>query len=316
MATNALAMRGELLPAREAWETMLNMAGELVKSGLLPNAIRTPAAALAIIQTGQELGLPPMYALRKIAVINGSPVVEAEVMLAMIYRDHGDNAVVFDETNSERCTIRYKRKGWDKYQTFSWTIEEAEAAKLTQKDVWKMYRPAMLRARCISAMARLAFPDTVGGMYLPEEMGAEVEVRNGEIVVVDRPKPVVSIVASPNDVTSTIAPEPADDVTRAKFEANWTKGTARAIAAGIAPDEKPGPDATRAQLNKAQRELLEAIQVREKLNAEFAEKTSQVITAGGDVAAVDPATCTDTEIHEMLATLNEMLAAAPDDEAF
>jgi hypothetical protein len=33
----------------------------------------------------------------------------------------------------------------------------------------------MLRARCISAVARMAFPDSIGGMYTPEELGAEVD---------------------------------------------------------------------------------------------------------------------------------------------
>lgn len=129
--------------------------------------------------------------------------------------------------------------------------------------------------------------------------------------------PVLPVVI---DITPppTVAPEPADEVTRAKFEANWTKGTARAIAAGIAPDEKPGADATKGQLNVAQRELLQAIQARETLNTELVARIAEVKAAAGPQAVddVDPATCTNVEIHEMLATLSEMLAAAPDVEAF
>jgi hypothetical protein len=193
MSANALATRQDLLPDPNAWKTMLAMAEEFVKSGLLPNAIKSPAAALAIIQTGQELGIPPMYALRNIGIIGGKPVVGAEVMLAMIYRDHGGDAVQFEETGEKRCTVLYKRRGWPEYRTFSWTIEEAVKAGLANKDVWKGYAPAMLRARCISAVARLAFPDTIGGMYLPEELGADVDVVDGEVVVVDAPAPVVSI---------------------------------------------------------------------------------------------------------------------------
>lgn len=112
------------------------------------------------------------------------------------------------------------------------------------------------------------------------------------------------------------SPEPADDVTRNKFEANWQKGVARAIAAGIEPTEKPGNDATKGDLNRAQRELMNEIVARETLNAELLTKIEAVKQAGGDVAEVNPAQCTSTEVHEMLAALNDMLNAASDDEAF
>jgi hypothetical protein len=42
----------------------------------------------------------------------------------------------------------------------------------------------MLRARCLSAVARMAFPDSIGGMYSPDELGASVRVE-GETVVFD-----------------------------------------------------------------------------------------------------------------------------------
>jgi hypothetical protein len=173
---------------------MMEMAEQLVRSGLLPSSIKTPAAALAIIQTGQELGLPPMYALRKISIISGRPVVEAEVMLAMVYRDHGDNAVLFEETNDQRCVLKYKRRGWKEYRPFSFTIEDAKTAGLLSKDTWRQYPGAMLRARCISAMARVGFPDTLGGLYTHEELGAAVEMVDGEIVPTSHPVAPVNLV--------------------------------------------------------------------------------------------------------------------------
>lgn len=287
MAMNALATRGELLPAADTWRTMLDMAGELVKSGLLPRAIQSPAAALAIIQTGQELGLPPMYALRKIAVINGSPVVEAEVMLAMIYRDHGDNAVFFEETNEKRCVVRYKRKGWEKYQTFTWTIEEAKAAKLTGKDVWQMYPPAMLRARCISAMARAAFPDTVGGMYTHEEAGAEVDVKNGEIVVVERPVDLSSRKRS--NGPTIIDPRVSEDdaaVIQAEAVAGWSQPRASTPARPVQTQPEPAPSPTRREVDEARYAELACLALDQKypepdkLKAVVASKLSDKILAG------------------------------------
>jgi hypothetical protein len=104
-------------------------------------------------------------------------------------------------------------------------------------------------------------------------------------------------------------PEPADAETRAKFDANWKTATARAVAAGIEPADLPPATATKAELKKAQRELVEEIVAREKLNAEVVEKTAQVKAAHGPdaIADVDPGQCTSIEVHQMLATLNEML---------
>jgi hypothetical protein len=285
--TIALAPRHtDLLPNAERWSTMLQMAGELVKSGLLPNAIKTPAAALAIIQTGMELGLPPMYALRKISVINGRPVVEAEVMLAMIYRDHGDNAVLFDETSAERCVVRYKRRGWEKYQRFSWTIDEAQKAGLLGKDVWKQYPPAMLRARCISAMARAGFPDTIGGLYVHEEVGGEVEVRDGEIVPLDRPQAVVSMVE--RTVPAPLAADHynrlwhgtvkgtrfADDETRHAFVASFSEGRFNSLTAYLATATDEQADA-----------LISAIEARVTLEAEYSRLAALAVARGHRDAA-------------------------------
>jgi hypothetical protein len=196
--TTDLARQDSLLPDHQTWETMLSMADTLVKSGMLPPAIKTPAAALAIMQKGRELRIPPMYALSNISIIGGKPVTGAELMLAMIYRDHGDMAIQFEETTAERCEVAYKRRGWPAFRTFEWTIKEAQAAGLANKDVWKQYAPAMLRARCISAVARLAFADTIGGLYTFEEMGVEVTANaDGEIVPVETKPEIIEL--RPND---------------------------------------------------------------------------------------------------------------------
>lgn len=198
-----LARHAAQLPAADEWRTMLQMAEVFIQSGLLPSGIKTPAAAVTIIAKGRELGIPPLYALSKISIIEGKPACEAELMLAMIYRDHGDGAVVPVESDATRCTMKYKRRGWPEYRTHTFTIEEAGRAKLTGKQVWQHYPPAMLRARCISALARIGFPDSLGGMYTPEELGARVVLNEqGEIVLDDEP-PTVD---RPRQAASTTAP--------------------------------------------------------------------------------------------------------------
>jgi hypothetical protein len=174
-----------LLPSVEEWQTMTQMAEALVASGLLPKHITTWQAALAVMQRGRELGVPPMYALSNILHLQGKPTANSELMLALIYRDHGDGAVIFTHTDETRCEVSYKRRGWTSRQRYAFTLEDAKRAGLLNNPSWLKYPAAMLRARSISAVARMAFPDSIGGMYTPEELGAEVEVdAEGQLVVV------------------------------------------------------------------------------------------------------------------------------------
>lgn len=167
----------------------------LVTTGFLPKAIDTPGKAVAVMLKGQELGVPPMYALNNIAIVNGKQVCQAELMLSLIYRDHGSQALQVLETNDRVCRVLYQRRGGQPGE-LAFTIEEADAAGLLSKPgppggvaPWKGYRPAMLRARAISAAARIAFPDTIAGMYTPEEMGARVVVTEDGAVLLDDEQP-------------------------------------------------------------------------------------------------------------------------------
>jgi hypothetical protein len=176
---------GAVLPSVGELQTMLTLADTFVKSGLLPAGIKTSAAALLIIQKGKELGIQPTYALSNIAVIQGKPTAGAELLAALIYRDHGDHALRVTETNDKQCVIEYRRRTWAKPETFAFTMDDARKAELSGSATWKKFPAAMLRARCISAVARMAFPDSIGGMYTPEELGAEVAVdAEGTVTVV------------------------------------------------------------------------------------------------------------------------------------
>jgi hypothetical protein len=170
--TTALTTPSHLisLPLGELYQ----LGKTLLPTGFLPSTIKTPEQAVAIMIKGQELRIPPMYALSNIVVIQGKPAANAELMLALIYRDHGDDAIIFTETSAMGASISYKRRSWKERQVFSFTSADAKTAGLSGGN-WSKYPAAMLRARCISAVARLAFPDTIGGMYTPEELGLETD---------------------------------------------------------------------------------------------------------------------------------------------
>lgn len=184
MTHNALATVN-----RDEWAVMTEQAAMLVQTGFLPAAIKTKEQAVAVMLKGRELGIPPMHALSSIVVIQGKPTCSAELMAALVYRDHGDDALVFTEATPTRCTISYKRRNWSARQSYSFTVEEARQAGLSGGN-WQKYPAAMLRARCISAVARMAFPDTIGGFHTTEEMGGSVTVdTTGEIVPIPETLP-------------------------------------------------------------------------------------------------------------------------------
>lgn len=173
------------------FQEQMTLAKELVTTGFLPSSVKTPAQALAIIQTGKELGIGPMHALRSIHIIQGKPTLSAELQLAM-FKAKGGRAV-WKESTETKATLWLKHPNGDEHEE-TFTIEDARRANLLGKDGWKMYAKAMLRARTSSAGLRAVAPDIVAGIYDPEELGADLNER-GEVVL---PPSTVETEVEPN----------------------------------------------------------------------------------------------------------------------
>lgn len=190
----------QMLPAANNWQLMKQQAGELIKSGFLPQGIKTSEQAVAIILKGRELGIPPMQALSHIHVINGKPTMSAELMLAQILKLHPKTKISYPERSGERCTIKVQRYGSEP-STFTFAMTDAQAAGLLNNPTWKKYPRAMLHARCVAEMARSLFPDAISGIsYCPEELGANVD-ENGEVIDV----PAQETKFDNKDTTSPVA---------------------------------------------------------------------------------------------------------------
>ncbi len=170
-------------PAADEWRLMWDMGKTLVNSKFLPRTIDTTEKAVAVMLKGRELGWPPMRAFQYIHIIEGKPTLAAEGMLALIY-DLVPGAIIrIVETTNERCVIDAARPGQPPTR-FIFSIEDAQRAQVMGKDNWRKYPRAMLRARCISEMARAVFPDALMGCsYVPEELGALVD-EQGDVIEV------------------------------------------------------------------------------------------------------------------------------------
>jgi hypothetical protein len=149
----------------------MQLATLLVASRLLPRSVGTPEAAFAIIATGRELGLTAMQSLRTIHVIEGKPTLSADLVAALV-KSRRDICTYFMLVESTDRVARYEtqRVGEPKPTVMAFTIEEAQRAGVSTKDNWKKYPAAMLRARCITALARAVYPDLAMGVYDEDEL--------------------------------------------------------------------------------------------------------------------------------------------------
>lgn len=239
MTTDLALTRPDPTLTMDVLKAQMEAAKRFVDSGLLPAAVKTPQQALILMQTGRELGIPATVALRGIVVVNGKPTCSAELMMALVHRAYGQGAMRVYKTTNESCTVQYRQAGWDGISEYTFTIEDAEKAGLFKNPVWKQYPAAMLRARAISATVRFAFPECISGVYLPEEMGATVDVVDGEVVPVSPSRPTPDLPEGPSYCdeahfnrawhAAVKGTRFEDDATRHKFVNYYTNGQTESL---------------------------------------------------------------------------------------
>lgn len=151
----------------------MQMAKVLVASRLLPKGIDTPEAAFTIIVTGRELGLTVMQSIRSVHIINGKPTLSADLILGLAKRSQACEYFQLVESTDKIATYRTKRRDEPEATTMSFTLDMAKRAGITGNPTWGKYPEAMLRARCIAALARAVYPDVVLGIYETSELEPE-----------------------------------------------------------------------------------------------------------------------------------------------
>lgn len=163
-----------------SFEQMQKMAGVLLKSGFLPQSIRTPEQAITIMMTGKELGLGLMESLRSINVIQGKPTMSAQLLLGLCYRTKEVEQAYFEKETATEAVFVLKRKG-NQPMRGVFTIEDAKRMGYAGKDNWVKQPATMLKWRAISAACRLAFPDAISGVY-------EITEMQDSVIEIEQPK--------------------------------------------------------------------------------------------------------------------------------
>jgi hypothetical protein len=209
----------DLVPFAE----MSKMAAVAANSRMF--GFKTQDEALAIMLLCQGEGLHPAVALRDYHVISGRPSMKSDAMLARFQQAGG--SVKWSQYHETAVSGVFSHPAGGSVE-ITWTIEQAKAANLSGKDVWKAYPRAMLRARCISEGIRTVFPACIVGVYTPEEIDAmPAEPRHVENLAA-APAPAPAPAASPaSDALPLIDPHTKEHAfTSVEI---WHKAAMRAI---------------------------------------------------------------------------------------
>lgn len=148
-------------------EEVFRLAQAVHISGLAPRDLNTPEKITVAVMTGLELGLPPMFSLNKIAVINGRPTLWGDALPGLLWsRGFKIREWISDEV--AHCEVT--RPDGDKIER---TFSPADAQKAGLKDKagpWKQYPTRMLQMRARGFACRDGAADVLGGLYLREEI--------------------------------------------------------------------------------------------------------------------------------------------------
>jgi hypothetical protein len=173
---------------RDDWTVLREQADMLIKSNFLPQSIKAPEQAIAIILQGRELGIGAMAALQTINVIQGKPTISPQLMLALINRS-GQLEDIKMESNATAATCMMKRKGRMPH-TVKFGEVEAKNLGLFGKDNYKKQPGTMFQWRAVAMCARVVFPDVILGLYTPDEMGADMDLETGSVEAVPLSEPL------------------------------------------------------------------------------------------------------------------------------
>lgn len=188
------------MSANVGFELVERMATALSQSGFWSDAKR-PTEAMAKILVGQDLGIAATRALSDIHIVKGKPVLGSALLASLVKRS-GKYRYTVVEHDERGCTIEFferleQAEGgvWEAIGRSSFTIDDAEKARLLGNATWRAYPRNMLFARAISNGVKWHCPDVVGGaVYTEGELEDVVEYAPSV-------KPIAALPAEERQVT-------------------------------------------------------------------------------------------------------------------
>jgi len=196
------------------------LAEMMVKSGMLPKQYDTPAKVITAKQFAIELGVPPLTALRQIAVINGRPQLYGDLPLGLVRRsglldsmkeyfldDKGqevcqENKNLTAEVEGAVCVIKRKNEAG---REFFWTSKDDQLAGISGYETHKKYKRTMYMYRARSMALKSVFSDVLNGVAI-------CEYDSNTLPIDDAGCPVASTAEVKQDIEESMTPEKREKI--------------------------------------------------------------------------------------------------------
>lgn len=201
-AAAPVAQSGILSTAHEMNASM-TIANGIVGTTFVPQHFRgKPEEAAAAIMYGATLGFDPLTSLQQLYSIGGKPALYARAMVAVVLSKGHEIWTV--EDTPESVTVAGRRKGTDRIEQITWTIDRAKNAGYTSNKNYQKDPHAMLYARASGDVARRIAPDALMGVAYSAE---ELQLSGGEVTTSAHRTTAQDFVKRQDDAP---APEPGE----------------------------------------------------------------------------------------------------------
>ena len=166
----------------QSMDEAYRLAKAVCIAAMAPKGLDTPEKAMIAIMHGMEVGLTPMAALQRIAVVNGRPTIWGDGAMGLV-RGSGlceyVRETVAGDGDRMTATCEAKRRGEAEPITRTFSVADAKAAGLWGKaGPWQQYPKRMLQMRARAFALRDGFADVLGGLYLREEIEDDRSARD------------------------------------------------------------------------------------------------------------------------------------------
>jgi hypothetical protein len=211
--------RAPAAATREAMDVDIIRAQWLAKAGdCLPRAYRDkPGAVMLIDQWARARNIDTLTAMQNVAFIDGKPVADATFQRALASRS--GYTITFADVSRKAATaiVIY---GSDEVGRATYTWEDGQLAKLTEKDNWKKNPEDMLVARATTRALKRYAPDVLLGIMTEDEIEvAPISERYGVESVAGiaptepTPAPIYIVATEPEVIEDAeiVEPEPTPE---------------------------------------------------------------------------------------------------------
>ena len=145
------------------------LAEQIARTDFVPEGLRgNPAAVMAAMLKGHEVGMAPMQALSHIHVIKGKPTISAEGQRALVLA--AGHSIRVKALTPEKCVLVGTRSGETEGTEIAYTMAEAKSSGIARGNNWSNHPTDMLLARASTRLCRAVFPDVTGGLSSYEEV--------------------------------------------------------------------------------------------------------------------------------------------------